>query len=102
MNFCIISGHIIGFPTLILTGENTPATVFVLNLTANHRSAGMITVVCRQPLALVAAKYLRYREYVVIEGHICHGEIPWKDGTSEYDVHLVALEILSCEGLRLE
>jgi hypothetical protein len=101
VNYCIISGRIIGFPTLILTGKNTPATVFVLSLTVNHRSAGMITVVCRQPLAMAVAKYLRNEDYAIIEGYICQGKIPWKEDTDVYETHLVALEILRCEGLSL-
>jgi hypothetical protein len=101
LNFNVFSGHLIGPAELILVGENTPLAVFSLDLEVNNRSAGVVTVVCQQPLAMAAAKYLRQEEYVVIEGFIRRDKIPVGDGTYVYDLHLVALEILKCEVLSL-
>jgi len=101
LNFNFFTGHIVGPPTLILKGESTPLTALTLDLTVNNRSAGMITVVCRQPLAMIAAKCLRDKDYVVIEGFICRDKIPVGDGTYVFDAHLVAFEILKCEPLSL-
>lgn len=100
-NFNVFSGQIIGPPELILTGENTPMAFFTLNLRANNRSAGMITVVCQQPLALAAAKCLIPNEYVVIEGFIRRDKIPLGNGDYVIELHIVALEILKCEVLSL-
>ena len=101
MNYCVLSGHITGHPTLIVKGEETPVTVFVLNAAATFPPAGKIIVVCRQPLAMVAAKYLSEDEYVVIDGYIRLGEFPWKDGKIASDVHIVASDILRCKGVSL-
>ncbi len=92
----VFSGLVIGPPQLIATGENTPLAVFMLDLQVTEFSAGLITVVCHEPLALAAVTKLRPKEFVVIEGFIRHDKIPTGGGDFVYEVHLVAQEILKC------
>jgi hypothetical protein len=100
-NFNFFSGRILGPMELILIGENTPVTIFTLDLTVNNSSGGLISVLCQQPLAMAAANHLNDKDYVVIEGFIRRGKLPVGDGRNVIDVHLVALEILKGEVLRL-
>ena len=99
LNCNVFSGLVVGPPQLMLIGENTPLTVFILDLKVNEGSAGMINVVCQQPLAMAAVRNLSHKEYVVIEGFIRNDKIPVGDGTYVHAVHLVALEILKCKVL---
>lgn len=99
LNCNVFSGLVIGPPQLMLIGENTPLAVFMLDLKVTDGSAGLITVVCQQPLAMAAVRKLSHKEYVVIEGFIRNDKIPAGDGTYVHEVHLVALEILKCKVL---
>lgn len=101
LNCNVFSGLVIGPPQLILIGENTPLAVFILDLKVSDGFAGMLTVVCHQPLAMAAVRKLSHKEYVVIEGFIRNDKIPVGDGTYVHDVHLVAHEILKCKSLYL-
>jgi hypothetical protein len=100
-NFNVFSGYIKSPPELILKGENTPLTWFILDLMVNNQSVGMTTVVCQQPLAMAAAKHLKCKDFVVIEGFMRRDKIPEGDGTYVTELHLVALEILKAAVLRL-
>ena len=97
LNCNVFSGHVISPPQLILVGENTPVTVFMLDLQVTEGSAGLITVVCYQPLAMAALTKLKHKEYVVIEGFIRRGKIPVGGEDYIQEVHLLAQEILKCQ-----